>query len=1294
MLPSRGKLPLKGIFRDSLLRKNPDGFTPDIVHMVVNKTTSVFNTEQGNEVVSTIALDNNLTIIGIKDILGGGKIIMSINGNTGLDEIGILDDNYNYTAKIQQNLGFDINFPFPPANLQVEYNFRNDLILAFSDNLNTPKIVNLTNPPNPFVLSQIELFPSFKNPIVSADVIENGGSLLAGTYYATFFYLNNDGTKTAYTEISNPVYITSATGSDFNSYDGAAAGDPTSKAIQFTLTNVDTTWDKIVLSIIYEKEGVYIPVEVKEVNTGATVQVNYTGSEVTTDILLDAILIPPAFYNRIAHLTQLQGTLYGADVSEDEPLNLQKYASLINLKFKSELLSVENLQTSYKVNDQNNKKKGFAHEEVYAFYLIAKLKSGGFTQAVHIPGRPSTTIEGSIVGNENDLNSVLLGQDTSLSVDITVDPNSRYYQTRDTTRDLNTGDFTGTFGLWENQSETYPTTDDYNSSDIGGEDLRGLKVRHHRFPSIAKCKEVYYPTNTHYGIDQLDALSIIIDSFPTIPDDILSRIEGFEILYAKRNYSNSTVIGNDLVLCGAYRNGDSAIAEPSRVVYNSGGNWNNTQTGSHDSNINNEYIMFDGANLRLHSFDLAFNKPAIKPSYLSNQLKLSITDIVNKIVKVDRTESVYSYLLDYADTDYLTSGTLSATLPTFADEKKFSLINFKYIPNNVLDSNINNYRSEAFAYARVNAGKNRINLSTNGMPLDEDGNPLPTLSFEESYLTSIMIYKTDMYESFYSQSLASTGLFFLPDAIPTGPIYGGDIFISKYGFLTYAPRILRDIPNSRLPFNTPVSVQTGVKVVRAFLCESVNNIGFRYEISGNTQSKYYPKEVVEGGSTPVGWYLDTDITIEPNFIGYNKDYSSVNDLNAFIPVNPFQIFQADHPFRIIRSTIQNNLSQQLSWQTFLANDFFELQKDTGFITGLQGINDELLILTQTTIFKTRGNEVLNTSGINAFVGSGDIFQRNPIELRTNDKGIGGSQNRFCQLLTPYGFFFADVNAGKVFLVLPNLELKDITTGLYSYFLDNLKTLGDNPFQGTGLTVAYDSVQERIVFCQIDINPFVWSYTPEKESWTSRALYQPEYLFNDRTGFYSLKGQILYKHNANNKAIFYGTIYPSWVVMVFRELPPKRDPYEPRDIQASSIDAWFFGVNWKTEIYLNGTKHRDLTVNQITIWNSYQSTGIIDIQPFNSIKDFKSNIGYNSRRIKDRWVFNQIRDLVNNSQQPFIEDYTSIGSNINHDKDFRLKKRLIDDFLAIKYLFSNELISNLQPDCFLTDAEVEHNPITR
>lgn len=1269
-------LPLKGLYRDTILRKNPEGFTPDARNVVIDKMSGVYTSEPGNEIFSEFAVTNNLQINGIKTILYGKKIIMSINLDTNLSEIGILDGT-TYTPKIQEDLGFDINFPFHPNNLQTEFNFKGELILAFSDNLNTPKIVNLDNPPSPFDISKIQLFPSFKTPNVESDVLENSGSLLSGVYYPAFKYKNNDGTTTSYTVVENPIYIVPSDTTSFRDYEGSAAAVSTTKAIRFTLTNVDTSYDRIVLAIIYKQDGVFITKEIKDTNVGATVIITYTGTESTTDISVAEIIVPPAFYNRIKHLTQVQGTLYGADVSEDLPVNLQKYATLINLKFKSTLLPnvIIDVNQSYKVNEQNNKQKGYMHEEVYAFYLIGKLKRGGWTRAFHIPNRAPTTIQGTISGQEDDLNSTLEFQDNSLLSDIAVDSTSKYYQTRDTTRDID-GSGVGTFGLWLNEDELYPTTDDYNATDVGGEDLRGQKVRHFRFPSIKKLKSSLYSANGEYGRRSLDVLGLVIDNFPTIPTEISDIIEGFQICYAKRSISNSTVAAQDLVIVGATRQGDVSGTQHTKTSYSSGGNWKNVKLNSGGSQVEtDDAIVPNPFYLRFHAFDLLYNKPAIRPSYLSNQLSLHRTNI-----GVGHTwaggPDVWGFDIDFTATDATSAALL------FGDEQVLVIKDFQYVPSNVQSGKIFNYRNEECAWAELTNGNNRLNLSgINGMKIDIDADS--TLNNVETYLTNIMLYKKNLYDSFYGQDLALTGLYFTLDSIPS-IIYGGDTFISMYSFVTFAQRITRDITTNQQEFK-------GVKTVYTFICESPNNIGFRYEVPGDESTKYYPKQQFTGNTT---WLYNMLTTTNPNKIAYNKDYSSVNDLNPFVTFNPFEEFVSDHFNRIIRSVITTTTEKSLSWQTFLANDFFDIRKDMGKITNIQGIGDNLLINLETTILKTRGNETLKTGEIEAFVGSGNIFDRQPIELQTDDKGIGGCQSKFSCLLTPAGYFFVDIEKSKPYLVSD--KLVEITEGLFNEFLDTLNTIGDNPFIEEGLTVAWDDVYERIILSQIDSVPMTYSYSPKRGTWTQESDCRPKFLFNDRKFLFSLKGQVIYKHNAENKSIFYGVTYPSYVVNVFRLLPQQKNPYERRDIQETSDECVFKGLQWKTEVIgEDGQKLQNITLSKVFIWNSYQATNEIEIVPFDLSGSLEDNFdNSNTRRIKDKWIFNKFRDLVVDRTLPFVNKSSPIGGNINVNKSFELRKRFTDDFLAVKFLFSNELIDTFQPEFHLVDIDITLEPTTR
>lgn len=1280
-------LDLKGLWRDSVLRSEPKGFTPDVRNMVVNRLLGAYASEPGFDLWSQYLADNNLTPVGIRTVNYGRKIILSVTEDN-LSEIGSFDSDANYTQILRYDLGFNVDYPM---DIEFEYNTQQQLIIAFTDNLNTPKVFNVDAPPSPFSVSRIEMFPSTIEIKIASDVIDNYGNLTSGAYYPVFKYRNYDASESGWSEVGNPVYITnSSSNSTFTDYDGCPAGSPTNKGIQFTVDNVDQNYDLIVLGVVYKNAGVLTCYELSEqIVSPGPFNISLSNLSNATVITLLNILTPLAFYDRIKHLTQTNGVLYGAYVSEPALINLQQYTSLIELQWKSTLTNPLSLLSSYKVNDQNNKKKGFMHEEVYAFYCRYKLIKGGWTDYFHIPGPVVAAVDGKSFNGDANIQDIV-AFDTSLQVDLSIDSACKYFQTRDTTTNLNSGTGTGTFGFWENDSEVYPDLDMYNSTSVGGSDLRGLPVRHFRFPTIRKLMSSFYSSNSQYGVSVLDELSIQITNFPTLPDEISSLIEGFEIGYAKRDANNSTVGAQDLVLCGSRRQADSGSIT-AITSWSASGNWNNrdkSNLGSpqHDA----ESLLFNPNYFRFHAFDLMVNKPAIGASYLSNHFALRRGNLEAAHAIISGPQQ-WSYHIDY--TNGIDS---SATALTNADELLFSIKNFQYIPNNTIVGKINNLNCETCAWAELVYGNNRLPPGDNNMNF---GSSDSTLNVEVTYFTNIMNYKKNIYTNFYNQSLVSTGQYFLlSDTIIDVDIFGGDTYISQYGFMTYGPRTTRDTPGSFFPYLEPIDfVDWGVKVVRSFLCESYSNIGLRHQIISNQYSDYYPKSNIYNG-TP--WFLGYDIRQDWNQIQYNTDYSSVNDIGAYIPFNPFTVFINNHPNRIIRCIPSSNEQRAISWRTFLANDYFEIQRNRGVIINIQGTSENfVLINTEFSLFKTVGTEELQTDEFKVVLGSGDIFGRPPTESDNDELGYAGCQNKYSCLLTRYGYFFADAEKQKVFLTGRNLDVIDITEGLRNDFQNLMLNEGDNPYQNLGYTVSWDEKYRRILFSQVGTtSPFTFSYTPENQTWTSQHDYIPNLLFSDRAVPYSLIGGKIYKHNsATTVCEFYnGAIYDSYYVHVFntsRPNYPYGQNFKPDLI--TKEQEMFFNISWKTDVILQTAKQRDLTINELLIWNSYQCTGDIELTPFDFTQTLlQQQDTCNTRRVKDIWMFNKFRDAVITNTFPFVINSSAIGGNIDQDAPFYMKKRFADDFLAVKFLFNNEKIGILSTQNSITDVMVNYSQVGR
>ncbi len=206
---------LFGIFRDSTLNNTPTGFAWDIKNFLNFRKLGVLINEFGCIVfqkpisnqdnkynlspnylpvtsrrhdIGTIPLDSDKVLkfsIGYpKDIADGTAPIYSEIGilhKTGYYQAVLNDyDNAIYTSDNKLNFSPDY-----PISGEYTYNFKGDLIVAFTDTNTKPKLLNLThyidNPPSLsdlFDINDILMFPDKINPKVSNLTINDNGGVL------------------------------------------------------------------------------------------------------------------------------------------------------------------------------------------------------------------------------------------------------------------------------------------------------------------------------------------------------------------------------------------------------------------------------------------------------------------------------------------------------------------------------------------------------------------------------------------------------------------------------------------------------------------------------------------------------------------------------------------------------------------------------------------------------------------------------------------------------------------------------------------------------------------------------------------------------------------------------------------------------------------------------------------------------------------------------------------------------------------------------------------------------------
>jgi hypothetical protein len=1009
--------PIKGLSMDTRPEDQPEGSYPfgkngvqyDLKGGVVNeegfKPLGKF-IPAGYQINGILETDTERVIIFFTNNIESGVALH--NFKVGINEYEFGD------ASLPYKLGFNIeNY----ITGEVQRNHKGELICAFTDKVTFPKFINF-NSPDTATLNSWKLFPEFQTPIIST-VITAGGNTAVGSYYVSVRYIKSDGSVTSFSEVTSAIIVINDNEGDF-----------ADKSIQINLSNLDSAYKFIEVAVISKVKGVTSTVLLNKISVISNGVVTYSGDSTHTVITLEEVLTPNAHYDKIGTMAQLNDALYIGNLEKTpDIIDMQVYANLIQLQWKSEL-AVAIAPGSIATQNSSGKKKGFMHEEAYAFYIRYKLTNSSFTTAFHIPGVKPTASQllTSTVGTVGGLNALKYEIEDCISI---------YSSTT----------LTGITGPYQNKTEVYPNTDEFNSIAQGGEDLRNTPVRHHKMPSLRWCKKYLYANDNSYGIGTLDQLGISALNVQ-IPPKYANLIVGYEILYAKRSTDNMTNYGTSQVLYGMKKSGDPV------TVYTGGHNWN----------VNGYSLNKD--HCRLHGFDLLLNRPGVFPAFLSHQYRMK--------VNIDTKYSRWSFPTGGAVTDskgcsvFLADTNVAPNFYQVGTNYVNGLDNPKWVKNHTVLSEYQNSYMETVLAGKL-LGPQQVSSSANAAPITGYG-----ITSADVYIANIMDVKKDIYTSFYSQPLISAGDYKLLTDLT--PFWHGDVFPANYTYHTYGIMDAQwDVPESLAGGLFAYPEARTRRIVNRFICEVIANHYARYEIPGNIYSKWYDHNLLNSYSSASGsptsaliYPLDYNSTVDPNQFGYNRGSEGINDFRIADIFNPYKEYISKFPYRVHRG---GKLSRQntRSWRTFLALDYYEMQKNMGFLINLESMEDRLLIHHENALFVTQDKAKLESGLLAVTLGTGDIFQFEPQEVQNNSHGFAGTQHDLACVKTPIGYIFPDARHGELY-IYGGKQVETLNQDLHRFIKEYLTISGKNCFNGNSITIGYDQKYRRFLVTVNNVRP--------------------------------------------------------------------------------------------------------------------------------------------------------------------------------------------------------------------------------
>jgi hypothetical protein len=1099
--------------KDTTPDNQPKLTSPYMVNWNHSKVKGSITNEEANQLldlvsedfypIGKIVLDNNKAVIFSRSLYDG--VIDTYQHS----EIGLLDgDDYSIICK-DSLLDFKLT---KQITGEFKVNINGDTIIYWTDDYNVPRYLNLTtlndaiNETTKRItdLDAIRFFPVYDAGTISLlSVNDTGGVLKTGVYYVSHAYLDLDLNPTNFLVVSGQISITNnlrgvaTTNAAYGLYDGSAANVTTSKSFTVQISDLDTSYNNVrvaIIQVINQTPSVtYLDFPI----VNGQVTFTYTGNETGQIGDITEVSVDRPSYRTCKDMRQYNRQLYLTNLRGQKEIGYQKYANAITLQYVEKTTKLNTAREDGTTVDNTDKDEliifddlGFMDDEVYAFYIAFLFKDGSWSKAYHIPGREASTIEQTmhglgnvsnetdtvdqVIANEQlpggnygnpDVKSYLDGGNYISGVNI-----SKFYQVYNTS----TGG-SGRMGFWQNENETYPDTEDWDVWNSSGQigTLRNTNVRHHRFPNPANLwtTQAYYnnPTNSTatgrvLGIKTNDIY---------IPDEIKSEIEGYGIFYAQRDSSNSLVISQSCPLFPAFNTGPTSL-RPVGV--------NRTFTAA----LANDIFQFSGFDLMIE------NDRVLAPTFMKNEFTLEAP--LSSAVHGSGAELRFSqYTLPSAIRnnqvglgEYVRQITGRAMIPHNSQVNPVATGGITYDVSNLFGQ-----KHGLFQIDTTN-----ITLTVPGLAGTLPANTVP------GYLTNIYAYRQDVYNQFDQQQLRFTGVIVTDiDSSSSPDIYGGDTFFNSYGF------------RGTGKFGPADANQ--IRGINYIYHKSYYHAGYRQDgpdlTTAAEEDFYYPRQTSTQVHNLQAW-AEEKFTV-------NKDYSLGNYLNAVFPKNKFTfVAEEDFSTRVIRSEEDRPESLIDNYRIFLANNYIDLPRDKGEIWKIETFNNVLLIHHERAIRRTIGSENLRTDSVSATLGNGDIFQVDPKDLIQTKEGYGGTLSQWASIITPYGYFFPDINSG----VMMNLSqgLDDISDMMMNYFQDNLplqlledmKSRGleftniDNPASpfGIGISSFYDNKYKRLIFCKRDyvINPL--KSILEADFSASFGTYSPGQLLYGNDKFYKVE----------------------------------------------------------------------------------------------------------------------------------------------------------------------------------------------
>ena len=494
----------------------------------------------------------------------------------------------------------------------------------------------------------------------------------------------------------------------------------------------------------------------------------------------------------------------------------------------------------------------------------------------------------------------------------------------------------------------------------------------------------------------------------------------------------------------------------------------------------------------------------------------------------------------------------------------------------------------------------------------------------------------------------------------TQTIYNGDIFVQYYKYfhsnyknlslLQHYDNVTVDADDNEQNLTNQGNTKSFSNVTSKFFVEIPIETTIALDLKPNKKQE----QSSDFETTPSSWW------------DYNDAYHRPPNVDIF-PAKPFsytEVSNFDNMFRYSQVKTSNELLD--SYLNFYANDYKEVARENGEVTGLYQMNNSVFATLERGVGAWNVDptaQVVTSSGV-VNLGNG-AFLNNFVLLSTTN----GTTHRTGAIASKSNLYVVDTRANKILTISqPQLALSD-TMGIHSILKDRIGTsnMADKPILGNGVVCGYDPFRNNVFFTfsigEDSILPllgggfslgtnvldnFTLSYNELTNSFVSFHSFVPSLYFNNSRYMFMCKNgasnNTVWVYGFGDYGTYFGVVYGSNITLISNNNP--------------DINKMFYNIYYRIEGY-DGTNN-DETVNFSTYkaWTDNQSTGIVTL---NSKRDLDKHLRY--------WRFGLDRNLKGSTDRERKERLTNtwLFLQLNYDntsnKNFRLHNVITNYNLA-------------------------------